>query len=171
MDLAGGRLDEDGGSHVRDTCATQHPIIGGLLWTPVACRRPCDERLGEAGSPPRERVFVCPCGRVSGYAGVAQLAEHRFCKPGVRGSSPLSGFDRRATVGRLHSGISGRTHCTRRLAPGQVAYGASPRTRSRVAVVRSQPVALSRRIASTPFVGAGRDESQAEWSGRSSRRR
>ena len=30
----------------------------------------------------------------SGCAGVAQLVEHRFCKPGAAGSSPASGFSR-----------------------------------------------------------------------------
>ena len=60
----------------------------------------------------------CPRGFTAGphryhrkHAGVAQLAEHRFCKPGVAGSSPASGSAARASArgGREQMSVSVRT--------------------------------------------------------------
>src|SRR5207344_2442864 len=44
--------------------------------------------------------WPAPNNRPKGQAGVAQSAEHLHGKEGVRGSSPLSGSNRRATAGR-----------------------------------------------------------------------
>ena len=52
-------------------------------------------------------------------AGVAQSAEHLHGKEGVRGSSPLSGSNRRATAGRnRRSGLAGAAAAGRMLITG-----------------------------------------------------